>query len=355
MIFKRCESNPLIKPGDLTPSHEGLRVCGVFNPACCMVGNRTVLLVRVAEMALADPDEIVVPVLGPRQEDSGRLQFLRFSKDTPGLDTSDSRYVRVGRKMWLSGLSHIRLAWSEDGRNFELEDRPFVFPETAEESFGVEDARIVRIEDRWWITYTAVSPHGVCTNLASTTDFLTVHRHGILFPPENKDVCIFPEKIGGRYHVLHRPSNPLFGRHTIWYANSPDLKTWGGHLPIIAPRENGFENERVGGGAPCVKTPDGWLQIYHGANHQHRYSLFAALFDLNDPSKLIARSEHPILEPVTSYERTGFFGEVVFTNGLVLMGDTLRLYYGAADESVCLAEAPVSKVLKTLKPVRWSA
>jgi predicted GH43/DUF377 family glycosyl hydrolase len=195
-----------------------------------------------------------------------------------------------------------------------------------------------------------VSPDSWATSLVSTRDFKDVQRHGLIFPPQNKDVCLFPERIHGRYCALHRPHNSGFGRPSIWYAESPDLIHWGGHQCLIRPRDNDWENERIGGGAPCLKTPAGWLQIYHAANRDNTYRLFTLLLDLEDPRRVLKRASRPLIEPETDYETEGFFGRVIFCNGTVQLDDGgVWIYYGAADQTTCLAETTLEELLASLE------
>ncbi len=171
----------------------------------------------------------------------------------------------------------------------------------------------------------------------------------MILPPANKDCAIFEEKINGKYYALHRPSSPQLGGNYIWVAESPDLIHWGNHKCIATSRKGYWDSARVGAGAAPIKTKEGWLEIYHGANEKHRYCLGALLLDLTDPSKVIARSEQPLVEPTASYELTGFFGNVVFTNGHLVEGDRIRMYYGASDEVICGADLSINEILNTLK------
>jgi predicted GH43/DUF377 family glycosyl hydrolase len=138
------------------------------------------------------------------------------------------------------------------------------------------------------------------------------------------------------------------GGNYIWIAESPDLLHWGNHKCVVKPRHGMWDSARVGAGASPIKTERGWLEIYHGANEEHRYCLGALLLDLNDPSIVLARSEHPIVEPTAPYELAGFFGNVVFTNGHVVQNDTIQIYYGASDEVICMAELSIMEILATL-------
>jgi predicted GH43/DUF377 family glycosyl hydrolase len=205
------------------------------------------------------------------------------------------------------------------------------------------------MEDGYYLSYTKVSPEGVGVGCIFTRNWKEFDRRGMIFPPHNKDCAIFEEKIGGYYYALHRPSSPELGGNYIWIAQSPDLKHWGNHKCIATTRENHWDSARVGAGAAPVRTSEGWLEIYHGASQDHRYCLGALLLEINDPSKIVARSEQPIMEPTTEYEKTGFFGNVVFTNGQLVNGDTLTIYYGASDEVICRAEFSISEILSSFQ------
>ena len=349
--MKRHPANPLIIPQMVRPSAPGLRVRGVFNPAATRFGDEILLLLRVAEDCETDAGEVAVPIVR-FSEGAGHVEILRLSRDDPKVDTSDSRYVRHRDRTHLSTLSHLRLARSGDGVHFKVEDRPFLFPADATESFGVEDARITRMGDVFYVNYTCVSPDSWATTLVSTRSFRTVDRIGIIFPPQNKDVCVFPEKIDGHYCALHRPQNSGYGQPSIWYAESPDLVHWGRHACLIRPRRNGLEDERVGGGAPPIKTNAGWLHIYHAAGADGAYRLFAVLLDQDDPRRVLGRSPRPLLQPEMDYEKQGFMGHVVFTNGIVPHPDgRVSIYYGAADQTTCLAETSVDELLASLETV----
>jgi predicted GH43/DUF377 family glycosyl hydrolase len=205
------------------------------------------------------------------------------------------------------------------------------------------------MEDGYYLTFTEVSPVAVGVGLIITKDFKSYNRKGMIFPPHNKDSALFEEKIGDKYYAFHRPSSPELGGNYIWIAESPDRLHWGNHKCIAATRENSWDSARVGAGASPIRTPEGWLEIYHGANKENRYCLGALLLDLNNPNKVLARSKEPIMEPSAPYELTGFFGNVIFTNGHYIDGDTIHLYYGASDEVICKAELSIKEILQTLK------
>ncbi len=254
-----------------------------------------------------------------------------------------------GGQTYLTSISHLRVARSADGVHFAVEEHPALDPTDAYESFGIEDPRITQIGEVYYICYVAVSPRGVTTVLASTRDFRAFERHGVIFHPENKDVVLFPEAIGGQYYALHRPHSPLFRKNDMWIAQSPDLLCWGGHRHLMGLRNGFWDETRLGASAAPFRIEDGWLEVYHGADRDNRYCLGAVLLDAREPWKVLARSTEPMFTPEAEYERAGFFGGVVFTCGLLFEEDTLKIYYGAADTTICYAEMPLEDVLASLQ------
>jgi predicted GH43/DUF377 family glycosyl hydrolase len=269
------------------------------------------------------------------------------------LNTSDSRLIVVGRDTFLTSISHFRRARSRDGVHFVVEDRAAFSAGHALEAFGVEDPRITRIGDVYWLNYTAVSSAGITTGLASSRDLLAFERHGIIFSPPNRDVTIFPERVNGRYLALHRPMPEDIGRPAIWLASSPDMLAWGEHRLVASARPGMWDDLKVGGGAvPFRVEVDGrsaWLAVYHGVTASPlTYSLGALLLDADDPGKVLGRSRKPILFPEAPYELKGFFANVTFTCGLDVQGDRVRIYYGASDGVTCGVDVSLRAILAGL-------
>ena len=204
------------------------------------------------------------------------------------------------------------------------------------------------MDGEYLLTYTQVSEHGVGVGLMRTTDWQNFTREGMILPPHNKDCALFEEKINGKYYCLHRPSGVDLGGNYIWIASSDDLVHWGEHRCILHTRPGMWDSARVGAGAAPIKTKEGWLEIYHGADAKHCYCLGAVLLDLEKPWKVLARSQEPLLEPTAEYEKTGFFGNVVFTNGHLVNGDEITMYYGASDEVICGATLSIENILSDL-------
>ncbi len=346
-MLTRNPHNPLIRPADVRPSHPDFEVIGTFNAGVTQLGAETLLLVRVAERPRQhEAGRIFYPLM----TNDGQIGVNSFAADDPRFGTTDPRLIqdrRTGETI-LSSLSHLRLARSTDGIHFTVADQPWLRAEPPYENFGIEDARITVIDGIYYVNYSAVSRYGIATALVSTRDFVQVERHGLMLPPANRDVVLFPERIDGRYVCYHRPMPSIVGGLNMWMARSPDLQHWGGHQHILEGQSDGWESGRVGGGAPPLCTEKGWLSIYHAADRRDRYCLGAFLTPLDEPGRVIARSHEPILVPEAAYETQGFFPNVVFSCGALVVGDHLRIYYGASDETIALAEIPLAALLERL-------
>lgn len=293
-------------------------------------------------------------------------------------------------------ISRLGYAKSKDGIYFQRLKKPVFVPEKSYEKWGIEDPRIVKIEGKFYITYAVLSRHAIKngggihqTALASTKDFVRFKRHGIITPKKTNDreVALFPEKINGKYVMLHRPQwtkETVFKRNgklyletkyrnikwplkeiprylpekqSIWIAYSKDLKNWSGHKVLMEPSEK-WEEIQIGVGAPPIKTNKGWLLIYHGVAGPGQKAVYikslgihragACLLSLKNPSRIIARTKKPILEPEKKYELFGDTQKVVFPEGAVVIKDKLFVYYGAADKTICLATCNLDKFLNSL-------
>ena len=345
-MANRFVQNPILTTKDIKPSQEGFVVECVLNPGVFTFEGKIWLLLRVAERPIQKEGKISLPIL----LEDGNMEILEFNLDDPLLDLSDARMVSYKGKTYLSTLSHLRLVCSDDGIHFyEPSNKPTkIFGEGPLETFGIEDCRVSIIDGIYNLTYTQVSENGVGVGLMQTRDWQHFDRIGMILPPHNKDCALFEEKINNKYYCFHRPSGISLGGNFIWIASSLDLIHWGKHRCILKTRENWWDSARVGAGAAPIKTAKGWLEIYHGADHNSRYALGAALLDLKNPSKVIARSYRPLLEPTAPYELNGFFGNVVFTNGHIVNGDEITLYYGASDEVICGATLSIDDILSEL-------
>ena len=277
----------------------------------------------------------------------------------PGVAELDGQTLLIVRVEDRTGLSHFALVHSQDGlTGWTVEDRPLLMPDREEhaEEFGVEDPRVTRIGDEFFVVYTGYSRDGPLVCLATTRDFRTLERRGVIMPPEDKDAALFPSRFGDRWALLHRPvsAQPRHAAH-IWLSWSPDLHHWGDHTILLRAREGAWwDAHKVGLCAPPLRTDEGWLLLYHGVHTTAAgsiYRLGLALLDLERPTQVVARSSEWMFGPDAPYERIGDVDQVVFSCGWRLLedGDTLRMYYGAADTSVCVATARVSELLAWLK------
>lgn len=254
------------------------------------------------------------------------------------------------------GHSHLTAARSADGlTGWTIDAAPTLLP-GQEDAWGIEDPRVTFLAERqqYAAAFTSYTTGGPAVSLALTDDFRRFERVGLILPPENKDAALFPRRIGEDWVLIHRPVSVLGGTN-LWIGASPDLVHWGAHRPLFGPRPGGWwDNGRVGLATPPIETPAGWLLLYHGSRHTYAgclYRLGLCLTDLDEPHRILARGDQWVFGPDAPCERTGDVNNVVFPCGYTLAddGDTLRMYYGAADTCVCLATARVSELLGWLQ------
>lgn len=281
-LFVRHPENPILGAEDWpTP------VNVVFNAAAAVVGGETVLLARVED---------------------------------------------------LRGISHLAVARSADGvGGWRVDPEPLLAPiaGVASEAWGFEDARAVWVEDlgRFVITCTSYGPAGPAVFLATTEDFTSVERHGIVVAPENKNAAILPERVGGKWILFHRPTTGFGVTHPgISLSRSDDLLSWSPPEAVMQPRDGAWwDSLRIGIGPPLLKTEHGWLLVYHGVKETVAgaiYRVGLALLDLEEPTRVLARGDRWVLGPREQYERTGDVPNAIFPCGLVHDEATgeLRLY-----------------------------
>jgi len=263
------------------------------------------------------------------------------------------RTILLFRSHLRNGRSILGLAESEDGFHFTVRPTPFMVPATegpfAEyEAFGVEDPRITFIENEYLITYSAYSRHGVRIGLARTHDFQSVQRIAFISEADMRNVVLFPERFGGRYARLDRPHSQI-DPWSIWISWSPDLIHWGDAQVVMKPMKYHWDEMKIGPGAPPIRTPRGWLSIYHGVFETMGgavYRLGAALHALDDPARILGVSDEWVLSPRDPWERTGYVPNVVFTCGALPDDDgALRIYWGAADNVLCAGTARVDDLV----------
>jgi len=277
----------------------------------------------------------------------------------PGVTRFGGETLLLVRVEDRTGLSHLCVARSADGlTNWIVEPDRRLLPEVASqpERFGIEDPRITLCGDEHMIVYTGYSDVGPLVCLATTRDFRSYERRGVIMPPEDKDAALFPCQFDGRWALIHRPVAATTGHEAhLWLSWSPDLRHWGDHTILLRARDGAWwDAHKVGLCPPPLLTPQGWLLLYHGVRVTAAgsiYRLGLALLETKRPGSVLARSSEWIFGPSAPYERAGDVSDVVFPCGWLLDDDdddTLLVYYGAADSSVCVATASLSALLDWL-------
>ena len=282
--FEKYEGNPI-----LTPQGDSWEAKDLFNPAAFSDGDLVTMLYR--------------------------------AEDSTG----------VGE--W-NGTSRIGLATSSDGIHFERRPDPIYEPvDDFELPGGTEDPRIVEIDDTYYLTYTAYDGETARLALASSTDLENWERHGLVFPEMgwSKAGAIVPQKINGKYWMYYGDTN-------IWAATSDDLINWTPiEEPVMRPREGMFDSGLIEPGPTPLITEDGILMLYNSADDDLVYRAGQVLFDSNDPTKVIERSDTHFMEPDSQLEVEGQIPNVVFIEGLARLGNTWYLYYGMGDSGIGVA------------------
>jgi predicted GH43/DUF377 family glycosyl hydrolase len=257
------------------------------------------------------------------------------------------------------GHSHLCAARSCNGvDDWQIDREPTLLSDPEhfpEEVWGIEDPRITYIGElsKYAVVYTAYSHVGPGVALALTEDFHNFEHYGMIMPPEDKDAALFPCRIGDKWALIHRPVSAP-GAH-MWMSYSPDLRHWGSHRLMLEARGGGWwDANKIGLSPPPIETPQGWLVIYHGVRQTASgclYRLGLALFDLHTPERCLIRSDEWVFGPEEPYERRGDVDNVVFPCGATVApdGDTLHMYYGAADSSIALATGSIRAILNQLE------
>ncbi len=270
----------------------------------------------------------------------------------PGAVCVDGDVLLLNRVEELRGFSHLTCARSKDGlKDWVIDKQPTMRakPSNLEEKWGLEDPRIVWLEEQkqYAITYVSFSEGGPVVSLAITKNFETFARLGGMLPPEDKDACLFPRRFNGRFALIHRPI--VRGEAHIWISLSPDLKHWGDHRILLKTRTAYWDGARIGLACQPIELPEGWLILYHGVRvttSSQIYRTGMALLDKNEPWRVLRRGDEWVLGPKEPYERKGDVNDVVFVSGGVVMKDInqLYVYYGAADDKVAVAMADMDRI-----------
>ena len=285
-----------------------------------------------------------------------------------GVIKKDGKYIMIFRNdvgdfenKKLDGITNLGLAYSDDGLKWNVEDKP-CFSLRGGEYIRAYDPRITFIDGRYVMCFAVDTKHGVCGGMAVSDD---LHNFEIvsISVPENRNMVLFPEKINGNYVRLERPM-PLYSRSgtnfDIYLSESPDLVYWGKSRFVMGTEHVPFCNDKIGPGAPPIKTDKGWLMLFHSVDidpnrgkngwetyWRKRYVIGVALLDLEDPSKVIAMSNKPLIVPDT-YDETheGYRANALFPCGAILEDDGyVRIYYGACDWCIKTARVKLEDLI----------
>ncbi len=258
--------------------------------------------------------------------------------------------------------TNIGIAYSDDGIRWEVRPRP-CFDLKSDEILRAYDPRLTVVEGKCYICFAVDTRHGLRGGIAVTEDF-EVFEILSLSLPDNRNMALFPERIGEKYVRLERPF-PVYSRggkdrFDIWLSDSPDLKYWGNSRLLLGVEHVPFANDKIGPAAPPIKTDQGWLTTFHAVDiddsrgkngwedcWKKRYTAGIMLLDPADPARVIGMSKTPLLAPETGYERDGFRNDVIFPGGMILEeSGEVKIYYGAADTVECLATADVNDLIR---------
>lgn len=374
-MVKIKKDKVLLRPNDLKPTSSKFEVLGVLNPAAVRLDDGRILLyVRVLERLKKRKDSRYY--YAPRYvgKDRFKVAIDRFPKSkVEGMD--EIAVIFKDNTKRLTFLSHFRRVYMDkSGLNIlRVEKKPGFFGLKSDAELGVEDPRITKIDNKYYMIYVGLSrDEGISTCLAESDDAIKWRRHGIIFSEQNKDVVLFSEKIKGNYVVFNRPEgNFEFSTPHIWVSYSKDLIHWGRENGLRLSKKGQHKHfSRSGAGPPPIELDNGWLLIFHAVTNLEQqgflcelkkffgmhvesgkevYGVWAALFDKNNPEKLITRSHLPIIIPKKDYE-TSFEGKrVVFPTGIIKDGKYILLYSGAGDINVTVKKIKLKEILKRLE------
>lgn len=334
-LLTRSSSNPVLAEGDIPWD-----CMSVFNAGVCRWEDGYLMLFRTDSGAREAPNALTTCVGLARSKDG-----VKWDVDPEPI------FDRMKMRHWLGDLYPERISSDEMRR--------------------IYDPRVTVIDDQFYLCFALDTLHGVRGGLARSKDLREWELLHITLP-ENRNMVLFPERVNGKLVRLDRPF-PLYLRggkehFDIWISESEDGVHWGNHRLLLGAEEVAFGNAKIGPGAPPIKTDRGWLTTFHAVRHHpdrdlgtwqkdctwHKeYVAGLMLLDLKDPSKLIGMTPTPLLESEAKYELEGFRGSVIFPGGFIAEDDgSVKMYYGAADTVVALAEGRLDALLDSIQPVK---
>lgn len=354
---KRVSLDPILTPSDLPPSDPRLQVIGVFNPTFLAFENRRFILVRVDETANSSAilsqytnlkRTVWIPTASPYKRngidlvetevpESYLLEREPILPDSARRSSADNKHRS---DLLLTYISHLRLA-ELHGDQVEFIDQPVVFPEDEFSIYGCEDPRASLVEGQPFVCYSAIGRFGATSWCARIYPGKPLDARTILLGPDHKHSTMFPERIDSKYYLLSRPLTRSYIRDTgVWLFESTDLAHWGRPTPVLLPRSEMWDSQRVGPAASPIHTPRGWLLFYFGVDCEDSYHVGAAILDRASPGLVLERTKAPLLSPILDWERVGRRADTVFACGVEILdgGNSFRLYYGGADTSIGAAD-----------------
>ena len=288
-------------------------------------------------------------------------EYVMLFRNDYGATEADWRAFNAGERTEFPRLfTNIGIARSYDGVHWTPGPEP-VFTFHDDEIRRAYDPRLTVIDGRVVMCFAVDTNHGLRGGIATTEDFERFDVQSLSLP-DNRNMVLFPERIGGKYLRLERPL-PVYSRgggehFDIWMSDSPDLRYWGNSKLLLGAERVPYANSKIGPGAPPVRTPRGWLTTFHAvANHgrdlltwekqwHKEYYAGLMLLDLDDPSRILGIAPEPLIAAETDYELRGFRGSVIFPGGMILEDSgEVKIYYGAADTVECLATAHVDDLI----------
>lgn len=364
----------LVTPKDIRPSSPDFEVIGTFNPAAQRLPDGNIVLyVRVIEKLKKTEDSNYC--YSPRfvGKDKFKIKIDKFHKRLIK-NFSDLDFIFKDGTKRLCFISHLRrIILNKTGfKVLSIDKKPSFYGVSWDGELGIEDPRITKINDLYVMTYVSLTKDdNISTSYAISNDCINWYRRGVIFGEQDKDVVIFPEIINNRYVAFDRPEGSFqFSLPHIWIAYSKDLEYWGDNDSVIISKKGDWDYGRKGAGPPPIKTKEGWLLLYHAVVDSNKfkrennleygiileeflsYFVGAALFDLKNPKKIIAKSNSPIISP-SKYGKMLLENKiVVFPTGIVMDNDNLLIFSGEGDRITTVKKISLQEILKALKPIK---
>lgn len=343
----------------------------VLNPGAFKFKGKTCLLLQVTEeLRESSLQGIHTLVNGINRENKIDIQVYSLT-ESDGLSKTSPRvlYHENTKAMQLIAQSHpssaynnentepqasdldylpIRMAYSDNGTEFQISEHSHICGIREMEEFGIEDCRVTEIDETYYLTYTAISRYGAGVIMVSTHDWREFTSPIMILPPDDRDCALFPRKTNGLYYALHHPT--MENDMNIWIGESDNLTQWGNHKCLLATRPQMWDSKRISASGSPYPTSKGWLVIYQGVDNDSRYRLGAALLDSDNPTKVLARSQNPLMEPEMKHELAGFYKNIVFINDSLIGNESLEVtvFYGTPNQDTHRVHIPLEDIFTSL-------